>query len=163
MQSKYFCGKIQAFTRVSEGKQRVLWSFCILWKELHNWQREVNWNTQLTGFVPTMGALHEGHLALIQRAASQSELVVVSVLVNPTQFNENEDFESYPRALDSDAKKAASAECRRLVCAHNRGPLPGTAVGTTVDWGPVTMRLKGRIARGILTGWWLWWTCCLTP
>ncbi len=64
------------------------------------------------GFVPTMGALHEGHRSLIQTASAKSDLVVVSVFVNPTQFGPGEDYEGYPRKLqaDTDAARAAGAD-----------------------------------------------------
>ncbi len=66
------------------------------------------------GFVPTMGALHEGHLSLVRRAAESSDRVVASVFVNPTQFGPQEDFESYPRDPARDAELLAGAGCSLL-------------------------------------------------
>ena len=61
------------------------------------------------GFVPTMGALHEGHMELIRQARLETECVVVSVFLNPTQFNNPEDFDLYPRTLDEDRILASEA------------------------------------------------------
>ncbi len=61
------------------------------------------------GFVPTMGALHRGHESLIKKSVEQNDFTVVSVFVNPTQFGPNEDYDKYPRTLESDVKLAQSA------------------------------------------------------
>jgi len=68
------------------------------------------------GFVPTMGALHEGHLSLVRIARGRSDVVVVSIFVNPTQFGPNEDFAKYPRTFDRDAELCRAAGADAIFC-----------------------------------------------
>ena len=62
------------------------------------------------GLVPTMGALHEGHASLVRRSVSENDVTVVSIFLNPTQFNDPKDLERYPRTLESDCAMQRSAE-----------------------------------------------------
>lgn len=78
--------------------------------EVQSW-REAGYTV---GFVPTMGALHAGHISLVKTALQRADRVVASVFVNPAQFAPGEDFETYPRTLEEDAAKLAEAGCHLL-------------------------------------------------
>jgi pantoate--beta-alanine ligase len=98
------------------------------------------------GLVPTMGALHEGHLSLVRRARSECDLVVVSLFVNPAQFNERTDLERYPRRERDDAELAAGAGADVLFAPSVEEVYPPD-FATAVEVIGLTDRLEGA-ARG---------------
>ena len=101
--------------------------------------------------VPTMGALHEGHLSLVRAACERADYVVVSVFVNPPQFGPGEDFESYPRDLDADLRLLA-AEGVDLVFAPSAAVMYEPDASTTVDAGALAEHWEGEIRPGHFAG-----------
>ncbi len=107
---------------------------------------------RIVGFVPTMGALHEGHLALIRRAQELSDYVVVSIFVNPTQFGPNEDFNKYPRTLEEDVEKC-NAMGVDLVFAPSSSEMYPDNFDSWVDVkGSLTNTLEGAYRPGHFRG-----------
>ena len=103
------------------------------------------------GLVPTMGALHEGHLSLVRRARADNATVVASIFVNPTQFGASEDLSSYPRDMDADLGKL-EREGVDLVFAPPRQEIYPHRFSTQVDVGPVAERLEGASRPGHFRG-----------
>lgn len=102
------------------------------------WKRE----GLTVGLVPTMGYLHEGHQSLIERAVKENDRVVVSDFVNPTQFAPNEDFESYPRDIDADARLCENAGAS-LIFNPDADEMYDSAL-TFVDMNKITKVLCGK-------------------
>ena len=119
---------------------------------LANWQKKMNWEERKSSFVPTMGSLHEGHASLIAQAAASSDLVLVSILVNPTQFTDASDYEKYPRNLEADAEKAAQAGAHAVFAPSPEELYGGTPSSETVQWGALTHSYEGAKRKGHFDG-----------
>ena len=103
------------------------------------------------GLVPTMGALHAGHLSLVTHARAECRTVAVSIFVNPLQFGPNEDYDRYPRSFDSDvaALRAAGVD---LVYAPDAATMYPPGFATSIDPGPVAERYEGALRPGHFRG-----------
>ena len=95
------------------------------------------------GLVPTMGALHDGHLSLLSIARQKADCTVLSIFVNPTQFAPGEDFQKYPRPFDEDCRKAQEAGCD-VIFAPAAGAMYPEHYSTTVAVDEITGKLCGR-------------------
>ena len=103
------------------------------------------------GLVPTMGALHDGHLSLVNRARKENDLVVVSVFVNPIQFNNKEDLAKYPRTVEADCEKLATAgaDIAFVPTVEEMYPKPVT---TVYHFGPLEEVMEGPRRPGHFSG-----------
>ncbi len=104
------------------------------------------------GLVPTMGALHEGHLSLVQASVSKCDLTVVTIFVNPTQFGPGEDFGKYPRDLEADLAALATVSRDVLVFAPSVELMYPAGYDTRVVVGAVARPLEGRCRPGHFEG-----------
>jgi pantoate--beta-alanine ligase len=113
--------------------------------------RQARAESRIIGFVPTMGALHEGHTALVQRAKQECSTVVASIFVNPKQFGPNEDFAKYPRKIESDSEKFSAAGVDALFLPDAAEIYPsGFRTYVTVEG--LSDRLEGRSRPGHFRG-----------
>jgi pantoate--beta-alanine ligase len=103
------------------------------------------------GFVPTMGALHEGHLKLIRQAVAENDFVVVSIFVNPIQFNNPDDLAKYPRTLENDLLKLADTGCN-LVFAPSADEMYPEPDLTEFDFGQLDKVMEGKFRPGHFKG-----------
>lgn len=103
------------------------------------------------GLVPTMGALHAGHLSLVKRCVAENDVCVVSVFVNPTQFNDKHDLETYPRTLEKDCALLETAGCHYVFAptVEEMYPQPDTR---TFDFGTVSAVMEGARRPGHFNG-----------
>jgi pantoate--beta-alanine ligase len=113
--------------------------------------RKLRRENKTIGFVPTMGALHEGHLSLVAEARQMCDVVIVSIFVNPAQFNEKEDFSKYPRDLTSDAALLADYQVD-YVFAPESSEIYGENFSTYVYVENLTETLEGASRPGHFRG-----------
>ncbi|MXO06301.1 pantoate--beta-alanine ligase [Flavobacterium sp. HBTb2-11-1] len=105
------------------------------------------------GFVPTMGALHQGHLALMQRSLKENDDTVVSIFVNPTQFNNPEDLAKYPRTLEEDVKKMRTLSDKIILYAPSVDDIyEGNTVSQTFDFDGLENQMEGKFRPGHFNG-----------
>ena len=117
-------------------------------KELRDWRREAG----SVAFVPTMGNLHEGHLALVREAAKRADQVVVSIFVNRLQFGQGEDFDRYPRTLEQDAAKLAGEGVAVLFAPNEQELYPNVAQQYNVEPPNLQNELCGAFRPGHFRG-----------
>ena len=117
-------------------------------KELRDWRREAG----SVAFVPTMGNLHEGHLALVREAAKRADNVVVSIFVNRLQFGQGEDFDRYPRTLEQDAAKLAGEGVAVLFAPNEQELYPRVAQQYNVEPPNLQNELCGAFRPGHFRG-----------
>ena len=122
-------------------------------KELKEALGNLNHDKTSVGFVPTMGALHAGHISLIKNAKQENNIVVCSIFVNPTQFNDKKDLETYPRTLEEDKKQLINSGCDILFVPSVKEMYPdGEQERITIDFGYLDKVMEGEMRLGHFEG-----------
>jgi pantoate--beta-alanine ligase len=104
------------------------------------------------GFVPTMGALHQGHISLISKSKADNLLTVCSIFINPTQFNNPDDFKKYPITIESDIEMLVAAGCDVLFLPQREEVYPLGFIKTHYELGKLENILEGRFRQGHFQG-----------
>jgi pantoate--beta-alanine ligase len=105
------------------------------------------------GFVPTMGALHEGHLSLLKKSLAENDVTVMSIFVNPTQFNNPDDLEKYPRTLEEDVKKMGKISDAIIVYAPSVSDIyEGNTVSESFEYDGLEHQMEGQHRPGHFDG-----------
>lgn len=120
-------------------------------KDMQAWSRKLRSTGKRIGFIPTMGALHDGHLSLARRSKEENDLTVVSIFVNPTQFGPKEDFSKYPRDLSSDIAKLSPLNIDAVFTPDAREMYPD-GFSTSISIGHIGEVLCGASRPGHFNG-----------
>lgn len=110
------------------------------------------WQKASIGFVPTMGALHQGHLSLIDSSTSENYLTVVSIFVNPTQFNNIQDLEKYPRKIKEDLKKLENTSCDAVFIPSAKEMYNDNLSSESFDFDGLDLPMEGAFRKGHFDG-----------
>ena len=121
-------------------------------KELQAHLSDFRMAAHTIGFVPTMGALHEGHISLLEKAREDCTIGVVSIFVNPTQFNNQTDLEKYPRTIEEDLRLLEAANCDLVFIPSVAEMYPEGHISVKVDLGKLVTGMEGRFRPGHFDG-----------
>jgi pantoate--beta-alanine ligase len=120
---------------------------------LMDYLKSIKDSQKTIGFVPTMGALHEGHLALMKKSLQENDNTVVSIFVNPTQFNNPEDLEKYPRTLEEDVKKLTNLDDSIILYAPTVEDIyDGKPTSQSFDFDGLENQMEGKFRPGHFNG-----------
>ena len=109
-------------------------------------------NGTTIGFVPTMGALHEGHLSLVERAKKENDIVVVSIFVNPTQFDNADDLINYPKTIDKDLSLLKSSYCDIVFTPTPQEIYNNDIQSQSFDFDGLEFQMEGKFREGHFNG-----------
>jgi pantoate--beta-alanine ligase len=122
-------------------------------KEVSAWIMSIKSKNQQIGFVPTMGALHEGHLSLLKRAKKENKATIISIFVNPTQFNDKKDLEKYPQNLLNDLELLKNLKVEVVFAPSVEEIYPdGMHKGQDIDLGGLDNFMEGAMRPGHFNG-----------
>ena len=113
--------------------------------------KEAKTSEKVIGLVPTMGALHHGHLKLIKESNQKCDLTIASIFVNPTQFNNPDDLAKYPRTLEDDLKKLREAGCDAVFLPESTEVYPSKPT-LKINFEPLASELEGKFRPGHFDG-----------
>lgn len=121
-------------------------------EEINTWRTQQQTNDIKVGFVPTMGALHEGHLSLVKQAVAENDVVVVSIFVNPKQFNQHADLQAYPRMLAADIQYLEGLGALVVFAPNEQEMYPASLEFTPMPLGKFGTLLEGAHRPGHFEG-----------
>ena len=122
-------------------------------EDLNKHLQDISNNNSTIGFVPTMGALHLGHLSLLKKSIQNNTNTVISIFVNPTQFNNPEDLEKYPRTLEKDIEKAKTVSDKIIIYAPTVEDIyKGNTISQHYDFDGLENQMEGKFRPGHFDG-----------